>query len=648
MGKMHSSSEAERVPAHGAALARGGLLLVVLAAAFLLLWRLGTPLLWQDEAETANVAENLLHRGVPTPWDGEHLVTQQEGHDAVRVGGTIVWAWHPWPQHYLAAAGLALAGDRLGRTAAARLPFALLGLLTVPLVYAWRRGPTVAAERSEALVTTAIYALSIGFVLYSRQCRYYPLLYLGGLLAFWAYQSIGAIDRPPGPSGPDRPGRPDRPDDSGWRGAAAPALALGSALAVVFYANPLTGGALGIGFGADALLHARTGPGSRRRLRRTLAAGALFGLLAAPWLALVLRSSVRPPDLGTADRAFLFVSEVWRFQYALLPLVFWPALAWLWLRGRRADSKRRADSGRRGLAREIELLAVTAGTLLVLVSLEAPLGTVRYLLPLWPLCAAVTAGLWRTIHARSAALGALFLVVVLGTDLAASLPALPVALARPAAARAVYDRQAPALDKLARQGRPGVPLAELLAQQAHATARSAGPAGPTGPIGALVAFARGLERPPRAVVAGYGWESLHFYLGVPAVGPGRQRAARRRLGLPPFDPRRIDLVVPRRGWPPPEPPPDVDRFVRVGLGVPDDAYENLPDPDAARFGPSSLPELTVLVRRSLLPPGDRPPAAGHPGGAGEDDAVTTYRNRGDRGGDSPPGPLDGRRPGGGR
>jgi predicted membrane-bound mannosyltransferase len=36
-------------------------------AAFLLLWRLGTPLLWQDEAETANVALGLLESGYPTP-----------------------------------------------------------------------------------------------------------------------------------------------------------------------------------------------------------------------------------------------------------------------------------------------------------------------------------------------------------------------------------------------------------------------------------------------------------------------------------------------------------------------------------------------------------------------------------------------------
>ena len=254
-------------------------------------------------------------------------------------------------------------------------------------------------------------------------------------------------------------------------------------------------------------------------------------------------------------------------------------------------------------AAEIGLLAVLGTALLVLVDLGAPLGTARYLLPLWPLCAAVLAGLWRVLHRRSVLAAAAFLVLLVGTDLFPSLPALPVTLARAVrgdSVPAAYDREAARLDKLARNGRVGSPLAAFLVSRAHA---ASAPIGAMGPIGAIVAFARHLERPPRAIVAAYGWESLHFYLGVPAVGLGLQNAARDRLGLPRLDPEQIDLVVPRRGWPSPRLPPRAADFVRVGLGVPDDAYENLPDPTGARFARSSLPELTVLVRRSLLPPG---------------------------------------------
>ena len=377
------------------------LLLITLAAAFLLLWRLGSPLLWQDEAETANVARNLLRLGVPTPWDGEHLVTQQNGRDAVRVGGRLLWAWHPWPQHYLAAAGLALFEERLGPTAAARLPFALIGLLTVPLVYAWRRSVAVrhgeGTWQAEALAATAIYGLSIAFVLYSRQCRYYPLLFLGGLLALWAYERIGARDRrESAPEAGPGPGLRDRAATAGL----GQAFGLAGALTVVFYANPLSGLALGAGFGAHALLHHRAKP---KRLSRTIAAGCLFALLVAPWLALVLVSDVRTPNLGVARRALLFVSQLWRAQCTLVPLVFWPVLAWLWWRGRQGGELRTpgsaipAAASRR--AAEIGLLAVLAGVMFVLVDFGAPLGppgtccrSGRFVPRCWPACGASSTG----------------------------------------------------------------------------------------------------------------------------------------------------------------------------------------------------------------------------------------------------------------
>jgi len=68
--------------------------------------------------------------------------------------------------------------------------------------------------------------------------------------------------------------------------------------------------------------------------------------------------------------------------------------------------------------------------------------------------------------------------------------------------------------------------------------------------------------------------------------------------------------VPRRGWP--ELPEDLfasGPFVPVATGVPDHAYEDLPDPTGHRYGPVSetpawrpLPELVVWVRRSVWPP----------------------------------------------
>ncbi|HSL82274.1 MAG TPA: hypothetical protein VLF66_05825 [Thermoanaerobaculia bacterium] len=573
------------------------------ASAFLLLWRLDVPLLWQDEAETANVAESILLRGYPGPWDGEHAVSQQGGRDTVWVGGRLLWAWHPWPQHYLAAAGLGLLGQS---TAAARLPFALVALLSVPLFLAWR----LRRDRfGTALVATAIYALAPAFVLYSRQSRYYALLFLGGVLALWAYEALTGGRREEGAGSPGR---------CRQRLGAEAGLAL--SLALLFYGNPLSGLAFAAGLALHGALRWRRGEAALAPLLRALA---LFALLAAPWLALVALSDVRAPALGLGARLGLLASQLWRLQYTLLPAVLWPALAWLWWRARRRPAWGRAGHPPRGaqggalrratgppyrlteaegrLARtpagEIELLAVLAAVNWLAVAVQGPMGTARYALALWPLAAAALAALWRALRERSAAAAAAFLGLLLLTDAFQALPALPLAAARWSdPATRWYDREAPALDKLAYHGRILAPLPLHLARLARREC---------GPVAAVVAVARSLERAPRLVVASYGGESFHFYLGAPAAGPGNL-AARERLGLPPLDLSEADLVVPRRGWPavPGLDPAADPAFVLLDTGVPDHAYENLPDPTGYRFTdtpPDALSTLRLWVRRELLP-----------------------------------------------
>lgn len=558
-------------------------------AAFLLLWRLGTPLLWQDEAETANVALGVLESGYPTPLLGEtepgtgHLVTQQAGRDAVRIGERVLWSWHPWPQHYLAAAGMALFGRG---TWQARLPFALIALACVPLFYAWRLRRD--DDTAFAAVATAVFAFSPAFYLFARQCRYYPLLFLGGLWAVWSYDRL-------------------REETAGrsWLGLG---LALAGALALVFYANPLTGVALAAGFAVHAAWRWRRG-----RLRRPgaiLAALVLFALLAAPWLALVAVSDVRAPALGLAGRLAILVSQVWRIQYVLLPAVLWPVLAWWLLRSRKEEEW--PDETDRSLRDDVVLLTVLLAVSWLVVSLQAPLGTARYVLPLWPLAAVAVAAVWRLLHRRSKVAGGLFLAAVLLTDLLPSLPAAPVAWARPG--RTVYDREAGGLDKLAHQGRVGLTLPRELAGLAERRC---------GPVAALVGVGRQLRRPPRAIVADYAQESLFFYLGGSARMPA-QAAARERLGLAParlgtegdrFG--RVDLVIPRRGWPSATGPVlAAGGFVPVATGVPDHAYENLPDPTGHRWGPAEdspawrpLPELVAWVRPELVPEGGFGPLA---------------------------------------
>src|SRR5262249_60850287 len=116
-----------RISANSAAAA------LVLIAALLIFPSLDDRYLWEDEAETALLARNVLRFGVPVAWDGASLISQECGTD---YDANYLWRQTPWLPIYVTAGSFTLLG---ATTYAARLPFALLGLLAVPSMYVLAR-----------------------------------------------------------------------------------------------------------------------------------------------------------------------------------------------------------------------------------------------------------------------------------------------------------------------------------------------------------------------------------------------------------------------------------------------------------------------------------------------------------------------------
>jgi hypothetical protein len=169
--------------------------LTALGAA-LLLWNLGRPALWQDEAETALRAESILETGLPRMTLRGVTVTAQPSLVKVEGNASGVWTWNTWLPAYLCAASFAV----LGHTPfAARLPFALAGILTLWL--SW--GLFTDGERDvlgdkrpwapEAAL--ALLALSPAFLLFCRQSRYYALVALGTVLVLRSWRRL--LDKKP-------------------------------------------------------------------------------------------------------------------------------------------------------------------------------------------------------------------------------------------------------------------------------------------------------------------------------------------------------------------------------------------------------------------------------------------------------------------
>lgn len=96
--------------------------LLTIIHSFLVFYGLGSRPLWQDEAETAILAKNVLKFGAPLAYDGKNLVSQEKNQE---FGKDYVWRWSGWSQIYIAALSFRLFGCS---TFTARLLFAMIGV----------------------------------------------------------------------------------------------------------------------------------------------------------------------------------------------------------------------------------------------------------------------------------------------------------------------------------------------------------------------------------------------------------------------------------------------------------------------------------------------------------------------------------------
>jgi hypothetical protein len=164
--------------------------LVAVGAVFLL-WNLGRPLLWQDEAETAVRAQTILDTGLPRAARGGVLATTQPSLAAYESNAAGIWTWNTWLPAYLCAGSFAV----LGQTPfAARLPFALAGILALWVwwrVFSDGEADDLALRRAWAPeAALALLALSPAFLLFCRQSRYYALVALGNGLVLAAWRRL--------------------------------------------------------------------------------------------------------------------------------------------------------------------------------------------------------------------------------------------------------------------------------------------------------------------------------------------------------------------------------------------------------------------------------------------------------------------------
>jgi hypothetical protein len=348
---------------------------ILLAAAFLIFWGLGQRYLWSDEAETALLASNILTYGVPKAFDGVNLVSQELGrdHDA-----QYIWRWTPWLAKYVVAGSFAVLGKS---TVAARLPFALIGLLTIASIY--RLAISLFKDRTLALLAMGFLATSVPFLLYARQARYYAI----AIFAFvWAIYFLLALV-----------------EERKWA-----ATGLVVSMTALFHSNYLTFFAAAVALSAGFLLYY-----DRRVLRKGLIAALWIAVLNAPWFVyfVVLGSTVETERLSSPFENFVA-------YLGLINAFSLPALAVVGFTAFRFVERRRGKAHPQVLnsQRAVRFLIVVAIVTVVVLSL-APWNFFRYIAVLLPVLALISAYMCRTLISTHRAAGVVFTVVLMLTGL---------------------------------------------------------------------------------------------------------------------------------------------------------------------------------------------------------------------------------------
>jgi hypothetical protein len=352
---------------------------VILIAAFLIFFRLDQRLLRVDEAETALLARNILVYGVPRAYDGKNLISQEVGHE---YGANYIWRWTPWLEKYVAAVSFALLGES---TFSARLPFAILGLVSVISMYPLAM--ILFRDRWIGIFSMAFLALSVPFLLHVRQCRYYSLAVLASIWALYFF--VGLTEK--------------------RRGAVA---GFAAAMTVLFHSNNLSFLATGIALAPCPIIFEF----DRTALRRVALAAIIILAFNAPWAYFFLLGKTEQ-TIQLFHQNLLFYLEITN-RYTLPIAAVFIFLGLCWYLGRE-----RLPMDPHTWRSFLGLIIIVAAYLIVVCA--APWSFYRYTLGLLPISSVLLAFMSLKILTWNRFAGAVFTASFLFTGIFHQLSASP-------------------------------------------------------------------------------------------------------------------------------------------------------------------------------------------------------------------------------
>ncbi len=143
---------------------------------------ISTPLLWQDEAETAMFAKRILKFGYPKIHDEKNALYGFFNKDLAAKESTDAYIPSGWGQYYFASPGVFCAEkvrDLYLKTALVRIPFAAAGFLGL-MIFTFLCSPVFKKQNLPLflLVYGLLEIMSVPLTLHLREARHYPLTLL--------------------------------------------------------------------------------------------------------------------------------------------------------------------------------------------------------------------------------------------------------------------------------------------------------------------------------------------------------------------------------------------------------------------------------------------------------------------------------------
>ncbi|MCG6553021.1 MAG: glycosyltransferase family 39 protein [Candidatus Magnetominusculus sp. LBB02] len=378
---------------------------ILVLAAFLIFYHIGERPMWGDELTTALLAVNIEKFGLPKVSDGRNTITYLGGGlDADKYGN---WTWSPWLSEYLAAGSFKLFGQT---TTAARLPFAIVGFLSVALLafVVYR----IYGSHEIAAVAAVLLSTSEAFILHVRQCRYYSLVVFAGIILIWGVYALL--------NGKKRLGT----------------ALVAAALITQFYTNYIV---IAGSIAALVALYILSRKRYDKLWQALVAALIILALAALPWAvyAGIWRQAGHTGRENIAEKVVYYLYEM-NFHIAAIIIFIVPLI----VRKPRSDSQPVRD-----IERFLWILMPATAALVAL----APGIFLRYLLPLFPAACILQAAILRRYIATNKIARLVIVLILILTNYAAYIPFYPMKLLEPSNITLMIHPAAVTLPSLIRQ-----------------------------------------------------------------------------------------------------------------------------------------------------------------------------------------------------